>query len=1232
MSENIITISELGEIQSVPGTSFIPVDNGTTTNKISVDHFVGSSNQTAQAAARLAQSYAKGGTNTRVDEDTDNAKYYKEQAAGYANTVQSAIAEVSEAVTSTVAAKNAALASETAASEYARISETNKALAGNYATNAANARTQAGQYRNDAQQSASIASSSAADAMSYKDTAVAKANEAAASATSASESAAAAAASAEAAADASVKTPYIGSNGNWLVWDDTRSEYVDSGRPSRGAKGDTGETGPTGPTGPTGQTGPAGPAGPTGEDGVSPEVTVTAITGGHTVTITDADHPSGQSFNVMDGEAASDYEGLSNQPRINSVRLTGNKSSADLGLQPNMSTAAMFSFGALASLTAYLNSNRKIPNNSTIHINDYDTDYVVSARAAGDTEDSCIFISDTQKITPYYQLGVLDIRAFGAGHTNTAENSAKIVKAIKYAQGNGIKLYVPRGRWYLKESVPLSGSTVIEGATSAGDRGLYFANCSMLFFDPEQSNVSMFTESGSHALSIRHITLICGKVVNNEAQLYTTYTGNYTTQVAEIPHNYMTWTYSYENVNCLNCYNDSSPLSNHSQLDLLDVNIVGFSGYGVKCGNALTLNSVRFAKCKYGFYNVLTDNQFYETFIQACEYGFYWDAGGPLIMLYDTWIDQCKYGLFSTTGLGGLFQGGEIDHCLYAGMCCLGSCDMKVEARFGRLGMYYLGEDMLAKAKLINTYTEESFLDMSKGVDIAIRWGNKFNFDLSEEPKNISDNGTETSKLPTLLVFGQTLRGIIKTAHNFKDRAYYAIQNACVTTIDAYSLTNIAELPLPAAYRVDKLFLLTESQTGYVKGGIYKCVAKGTDPETYEWELINAPEGGITDTDISTPAVGDVLVYDGEKWGNAVFEGFERKKIYTPVETEHINGYYVKRQDGTLTADSGCEYCELTVVAGEKYRVVGAHSYNVALYAFYDSEGAFISAWPTSSSSTVKDAKDITIPDGVAILKCSAYKSGLLGVYKVTESDTYETKNVHDLLYGKKWFACGDSFTAGAFDTYVDSDGNSGVHSDAYDAINGQWKTYPWWIGKRTGILFDDVKGASSGIDFTAIEGATNPFSSTSSKVNYTNIPNDCDYVTLQFGLNETGLTAEQIGTSADTTNETLWGAYYVVLNYILTANPKVKIGIIISDAWMCGNTTYYEALKEIAEYWGIPYLDLTGGNPEVPMMIGRRGTHSALAENLRSSVFAVSSSNQHPTPKGHEYRSTVIENFLRSL
>ena len=45
-----------------------------------------------------------------------------------------------------------------------------------------------------------------------------------------------------------------------------------------------------------------GPQGEPGEDGVSPEIEIEPITGGHTVTITDAEHPAGKSFDVMDGE------------------------------------------------------------------------------------------------------------------------------------------------------------------------------------------------------------------------------------------------------------------------------------------------------------------------------------------------------------------------------------------------------------------------------------------------------------------------------------------------------------------------------------------------------------------------------------------------------------------------------------------------------------------------------------------------------------------------------------------------------------------------------------------------------------------------------------------------------------------------------------------------------------------------------------------------------------------
>ena len=61
-----------------------------------------------------------------------------------------------------------------------------------------------------------------------------------------------------------------------------------------------------GATGEKGDQGDPGNDGADGADGVSPEVTITGLANGHRVTITDAEHPSGQSFDVLDGTGAGD--------------------------------------------------------------------------------------------------------------------------------------------------------------------------------------------------------------------------------------------------------------------------------------------------------------------------------------------------------------------------------------------------------------------------------------------------------------------------------------------------------------------------------------------------------------------------------------------------------------------------------------------------------------------------------------------------------------------------------------------------------------------------------------------------------------------------------------------------------------------------------------------------------------------------------------------------------------
>ena len=111
----------------------------------------------------------------------------------------------------------------------------------------------------------------------------------------------------------SVNVPYIGANGNWWIYSVSAGGYIDSGVDAS-ITVDIADITMLDPSATPYVTNtgtntdpifhlfiPRGQTGATGADGVSPEVTITTITGGHRVTITDADHPGGQSFDVMDG-------------------------------------------------------------------------------------------------------------------------------------------------------------------------------------------------------------------------------------------------------------------------------------------------------------------------------------------------------------------------------------------------------------------------------------------------------------------------------------------------------------------------------------------------------------------------------------------------------------------------------------------------------------------------------------------------------------------------------------------------------------------------------------------------------------------------------------------------------------------------------------------------------------------------------------------------------------------
>ena len=217
-----------------------------------------------------------------------------------------------------------------------------------------------------------------------------------------------------------------------------------------------------------------------------------------------------------------------------------------------------------------------------------------------------------------------------------------------------------------------------------------------------------------------------------------------------------------------------------------------------------------------------------------------------------------------------------------------------------------------------------------------------------------------------------------------------------------------------------------------------------------------------------------------------------------------------------------------------------------------------------------------------------------------------------NVLYGKKLVACGDSFTQGI---------SAGQFTDG--KFIGKYKSYPFLIGARNNM--EVVNLAVGGMTMTARADSDNCFS----LATYQNIDADADYITIKLGINDDNADCP-VGTINDTDNTTFYGAWNVVLEHIIVNHPLAKIGIIVTNG---SSLDYVNATIAIAEKWGIPYLNEATG-VLVPTMHRSNKTLPASVIEARLNAFAVDRANgdTHPNAAGHEYESTFVENFLRSL
>lgn len=241
----------------------------------------------------------------------------------------------------------------------------------------------------------------------------------------------------------------------------------------------------------------------------------------------------------------------------------------------------------------------------------------------------------------------------------------------------------------------------------------------------------------------------------------------------------------------------------------------------------------------------------------------------------------------------------------------------------------------------------------------------------------------------------------------------------------------------------------------------------------------------------------------------------------------------------------------------------------------------------------------------------------------------------HDALYGKKWAVCGDSFSWGGY---------SPMNVFADGLCYGKRKVYPYYIRQRTGIEIYDFTLGGRTLAYPADGTFANSLTNPSADWYYQNIPADSDYITIYLGINDlnhangygetpdgedaTGVIT--LGTIDDVTTATYYGAWNVVLTWLITNRPFAHIGIIVTNGTQSRDFT--EAQINIAKKYGIPYINLNG-DERTPAMI--RCYNPNIPAEIKSAITAkqrVSESNTHPNDAAHEYESHFIENFLRSI
>ena len=143
----------------------------------------------------------------------------------------------------------------------------------------------------------------------------------------------------------------------------------------------------------------------------------------------------------------------------------------------------------------------------------------------------------------------------------------------------------------------------------------------------------------------------------------------------------------------------------------------------------------------------------------------------------------------------------------------------------------------------------------------------------------------------------------------------------------------------------------------------------------------------------------------------------------------------------------------------------------------------------------------------------------------------------------------------------------------------------------------------------------------------------DADIVVVFGGTNDYGHGSAELGTPADRTKETFWGAAHELYSSLIEKFPEATI-VVLTPFHRCNEDnlrgdgckkkdvaplkTYVEIIREVAEYYSLPILDLYA--------------EGGIQPNLPISKEKFMPDGLHPNDAGYEKLANKVIAFLRSL